>query len=61
MNSRLCVLGDPIPGGGGEFDAFLIFLCVLGDFLGIWDSRGIPQEITGINTMIVCSSSENAL
>ena len=35
-------------GGGGEFDAFFYFVCVLGDFLG--DSRGIPQAIARINT-----------
>ena len=56
MNSRLCVLGQTthIWGGGGcEFDAFLICVCVLGDFLkgefGILEGE-FPQEIAGINT-----------
>ena len=54
MNSRHCVLGDHISGGGGVNLMHFLFLCVLGDFLGgIWDSGGIPQEIAGINTEFI--------
>ena len=43
---------------GGKFDAFFNDFCVLGVFLGIWDSGGwvggrekSSQEIAGINTV----------
>ena len=46
--SRLSALGNHISGGGGEFDAFFIFVCVycFGCFseVGIWDSGVNPRE-----------------
>ena len=36
VNSRLCVLGDHISGGGGKFDAFFVFWVFFSGNLGFW-------------------------
>ena len=55
VNSRLQVLGNTyLGGGGGKFDAFLMFFLYFGCFsgggeFGIWRGES-PQEIAGNNT-----------